>query len=107
MKDIIKNNNNKINTRKIINSPLGIPEGSDGARKTASSEEEYPAEPKELPEWRNSWGTAGGATFLAVAAGLGGRDMPPTAKKRQLITRTLNFHMATSLMHETVISHPH
>ena len=62
--------------------PLGTPGGSDGARNPASSEDAYPADPNELPEWRNSCGTAGGATFLAVAAGFGGRDMPPTENKR-------------------------
>lgn len=68
-----------------LNLPLGTPGGSDGARKPASSEEAYPADPKELPEWRNSCGTAGGATFLAVAAGFGGRDMPPTAKETSFL----------------------
>lgn len=63
-----------------VNLPLGTPGASEGAKKAASSEEAYPADPKELPECRNSCGTAGGATFFAVAAGFGGRDMPPTEK---------------------------
>lgn len=65
--------------------PLGTPGGSDGARNPASSDEAYPAEPNELPECLNSCGTAGGATFFAVAAGLGGRDIPPTVKKEMKI----------------------
>lgn len=67
--------------------PLGTPGGSVGAKKPPlpSSELPQPALPKELPECRNSWGTAGGATFLAVAAGLGGLDMPPTENKRKNI----------------------
>lgn len=42
-------------------------------------------DPKELPECLNSCGTAGGATFFAVAAGLGGRDIPPTVKRENSI----------------------
>lgn len=47
-----------------------------------SSEDAYPADPKELPECRNSWGTAGGGTFFAVGAGFGGLDIPPTANDK-------------------------
>lgn len=68
------------NKRKL---PLGTPGGSLGAKNGVSSELAYPADPKELPECRNSCGTAGGATFFAVAAGFGGRDIPPTEIKKQ------------------------
>lgn len=63
-----------------------------GARNPASSDEAYPAEPNELPECRNSCGTAGGATFFAVAAGFGGRDMPPTENKNNLFKKKHIFN---------------
>lgn len=58
--------------------PLSTPGGSGAAKKAVSSDEAYPADPNELPECLNSWGTAGGGTFFACAAGFGGLDIPPT-----------------------------
>lgn len=62
-----------------------MPDASEGASNPASSELAYPADPNELPECLNSCGTAGGGTFFAVAAGFGGRDIPPTEKEKKSI----------------------
>lgn len=71
--------------------PLGPPGGSGAARKAVSSEEAYPADPKELPECLNSWGTAGGGTFFAWAAGFGGLDIPPTATENYRTDNVYTF----------------